>query len=542
MCVLKRFLILLALTGCAFKVDPDGGPRNTTPPTIASTSPASGTTRMTEDEVTIRFSTYVDRAVTAAVVVQPAVRFRTSFAGDEITVRFAEPLVPNTTYALTVGTSWADARGNKPAQAHTIIFSTGDVIDSGRIGGVVSTQATDNVMVFCHPIDVDSAYAPRSTEAMYRLPIGASGTFRFEGLRDGEYRLLAVRDVNRNGMVDVNEDVGTASADAVVRDGRASDVRIAVAPARDRVAPVPTRARSVHAQGIHVQFSERIDSSVIGSSDVTVRDSVGAVIDVDAVWIPSDKRDIVMVRTMRPMSVGRHTIAITPNVVRDSAGMRMPDTTAPMSFTASAATYTYRAGIAGVSIADSAKRVPTDSKFMVRCTDALRDTTAVSCTLTQADVSVPVQVRMRTPAEIEIAPQAPLSSATWYRLRVGLGNDTTVTRAFQTADRVDPGAFVVTVIDSARISERYLLRVLDERGKVITTRIVRSDVDSLTITDLPPATYHLDVVVDVNGNGLYDAGDVDPWTPGEVVIPLDLKIQVRPRWTIEGLRAAIPTK
>lgn len=535
-------LLVVLLAGCAVKAPLSGGPRDTTPPTIEASTPASGTTRMADDEVTIRFSSYVDRGVTTAVVVQPAIRIKTTYAGDEITVRFVEPLAPNTTYALSLGTSWADVRGNKPTEAYTIIFSTGTQIDTGRIGGKVSAPSAENVMVFCHPIDVDTLYAPRTTPAKYRLPVGASGTFRFDGLRDGRYRVLAVRDANRNGMVDANEDVGTASSDVTVLNGQASAVALALAAAKDRVPPLPMRARSTHAHDVQVTFSERIDSSHITPSDITILDSMQAPVEAVAAWIPSDKRDLLVIRTRGPMSAGRHTVAVAAQAVRDSAGLAMPDTTRPLSFQASSVAFAYRPSIITISVADSAKRVPTDKPIIIRLSEALRDTTQLTCTVTQADAMVPARLVMRSPAQAEVVFDQPLTPSAWYRLTVNLGADTTIVRTFQTADRVDPGAFTLTVIDSARIAETYLLRILDDRGGVVTTRQVRTGTDSVTVAGLPPATYSLDVVVDANRNGLFDAGDVDPWIPGETRIPLDIKVQVRPRWTVEGLRVAIPTK
>lgn len=497
---------------------------------------------MADNDVVIRFSTYVDRSVTTAVVVQPAVRVRTSYAGDEITVSFIDPLSPNTTYALSLGTSWADVRGNKPTQAYSVIFSTGDQIDTGRIGGSVSTPSAENVMVFCHPIDVDTLYAPRTTPAKYRLPVGTSGAFRFDGLRDGRYRVLAVRDANRNGMVDANEDVGTAPSDVTVQSGHSPAVVLSLAPAKDRVPPSPMRARSTHAQDVQVTFSERIDSSHVTPADITILDSMQAVVDVVATWVPSDKRDVLMIRTRAPMMAGRHTVALAPRAVRDSAGLAMSDTVRPLSFQASSTAYAYRPAIASISVADSAKRVAINMPISIRLSDALRDTSLLACTLTQADADVPIRQIMRSAAEAVIMFDRPLTPSAWHRLTVRLGSDTTIVRAFQTADRVDPGAFTLTVIDSAKIADTYLLRIMDDRGKVVTTRRVRTGTDSVTVTDLPPATYSIDAVVDANENGLFDAGDVDPWTPGEARIPLDIKVQVRPRWTVEGLRVAIPTR
>ena len=524
------------LTACAFKVAPEGGPRDTTPPTVIGSDPASGTTSFSGNAIAIRFSTYVDRAVTQAVTVQPATRIRTTYAGDEITIALLDTLIPNTTYAVTLGTSWADMRGNRPALAPSIIFATGPAIDTGKVSGTVQGASLDNVVVFCHPMVDDTSYAPRRTPARYRTPIGVTGDFVMRGLPDGRYRLLAVRDANRNGVVDPGEDLGTATRDAVISGGGQDDVTMTLAPARDRVPPSVTRVRAIDQRVLHITCNERIDSSALTPAAVTVFDSTGSAQHVDAVWTVPDRPEVFAVRLTEVMQPGRYRLRAAAGSIRDSAGLVNVDTS-EQTFTASTRPHDARMRIRSVTMADSARGVRAPWNVGIGL-DAPPDAIAVKAVLVQDTTDIPVSVTTHG-AAIDVRPTMALANATMYTLRCTIGADTSIRRTFTTGDRVDPGTFSGVVIDEAAMAERYVLRLLDDRKNVVRSLVVRGG-DTINVEALPPATYAMDVIVDGNGDMTLQTGDVEPWTFGEARIPVSATVQIRPRWTIDDVRIIIP--
>lgn len=534
-------MLCAVVAGCAFKVAPDGGPRDTTPPTLVGSSPASGTTSFRGTSVDLRFSTYIDRSVTQAITVQPATRIRTSYAGDEISIAFLEPLLPNTTYSVTLGTSWSDVRGNRPASAYGIIFSTGVDIDTGSVTGIVQGASLDNTVVFCQRMQADAttdtAYAPRRTPARYRIPIGSTGAFTVRGLADGRYRLLAVRDANRNGMVDAGEDLGTATRDAVIAQGSTDTVTMTLAPARDRVAPTITRVRALNERVTHVTFSERIDSSDLSVDAVSIVDSMSVPQAVDAVWNVADRADVMAVRTTTALRAGRYTLRVRPGAIRDSAGLTMVDTAA-QTFNASATAYEARQRIRSMSLADSARNVPLPFMATLLLDHPPATSMPINVSLRRDSVELPVTVTTRG-ARLDVGTEAPLAPAGAYTLRIDIGSDTTLRRTFTTAERIDPGTANGRLIDEARIASSYILRCLDEKKRPVRNIVVR-DGDSVSVDALPPATYGFDAFVDVNGNGQFDAGTEEPWTFGEPKLPVRATVTIRPRWTVDGLRIVLP--
>lgn len=211
----------LIFTGCALKVAPTGGKPDTTPTHVASISPPSGTRNLTNPEFTVEFDDYVDRSIRNDITVIPAARINSSYSGNEISIWFDDVLKSNTTYAITIGTNWKDLRGNSAQEATNIIFSTGPDIDSGSIQGKISARGFQNLVIFVYPNSdtLGSTFDARKTIAPYQVPVGTMGAFAVSGLRDGLYRVIAVRDGNRNGLVDFDEEYGTAQKDIQIDKG-----------------------------------------------------------------------------------------------------------------------------------------------------------------------------------------------------------------------------------------------------------------------------------------------------------------------------------
>ena len=231
-CVVVVLFTSVLLSSCAMKVAPTGGPQDRTPAIVTEIEPPSGTRNMTEDRVTFSFDDYIDRSVRNAFVIQPTTRFSTSYAGNEVDVIFEEPLRPNTTYVITLGTDYRDVRGNTPSEAVAMVFSTGPDLDSGKVTGTVTAPSTKGLEVFLYSSAdaLPDSFDPRSAKPDYRLPIGATGSFRVGGLKDGIYRVIIIRDENKNTTLDANEDFVFAPEDVSVISGAAYPLSLLLGP------------------------------------------------------------------------------------------------------------------------------------------------------------------------------------------------------------------------------------------------------------------------------------------------------------------------
>ncbi|MBC8125311.1 MAG: Ig-like domain-containing protein, partial [Candidatus Kapabacteria bacterium] len=276
------------------KVAPGGGPKDTTPAVVTSVDPVTGTTSLKERSITFEFDDYVDRSIRNAITVLPNARFSTSYGGDELEVTFEEPLDTNTTYTVTIGTEWTDLRGNKPTESFTTVFSTGERIDTGSIEGIVNGASLANVVLFCYQRadTLPESFSPRTTVPKFRLPVGSSGMFILKGLPDGLYRVIAVRDENRNGLLDNSEDFVVSPSDVRITNGVAPQVVLLIGRAIDRDPPVIARARSVTQQLITLEFSETVVPVVGWHNAISLTDNSGGSVSIAAMWLekkPGDK-------------------------------------------------------------------------------------------------------------------------------------------------------------------------------------------------------------------------------------------------------------
>jgi len=220
----------LILASCAMKVAPTGGDPDKTPAAVVKTVPADRTLNVNDQTIVFEFDDYVDRGVRNSITIQPIVKFSSTYGGDELTVTIEEDLLPNTTYAITLGTDWRDLRGNTPVSASTIIFSTGPSLDSGTITGTVSTASqTDLIVVaYANADKLDTAFNPMTVPPNYRIPVGSNGSFVIGGLRDGNYRVLSVRDRNRNALIDIGEEFSIDHSDLTITNGTSRKVGLRI--------------------------------------------------------------------------------------------------------------------------------------------------------------------------------------------------------------------------------------------------------------------------------------------------------------------------
>lgn len=547
----------ILLGGCAMKVAPTGGPRDTEPAVVIETEPRNGATNVVDPEVRFVFDDYVDRSVRNAITVLPAVRFQTSYAGDEIVITFTDSLAPATTYTVTLGTTWTDVRGNTPTQSYTIAFSTGDVLDSGVIAGKAYGPSLASATVLCYPrMQFDSAsFSPSSTRALYAQPLGTSGAFSLRGLADGRYRVIVVRDENRNMLVDGSEEYCIAPNDVMVTRGRADMLSLLLGSPLDTIGPVVQRVRAMSNHTLMMQLSEPAryrDRSL----PITLRSS-DRVDTAHALWLESVPSDKAFIRAPRALDTVRYVIDVPHGVFQDSLGL--PSAASALAKPEDMQTRGSR--VPDTATVAIARRIPADSAQDLGLTDPLRIVFTQPIDTARARLEVwhtsergaqSVRVEWTDPTTLAIIPTTSRSPQTWYATEITMRSmwarngtmtkDTSLRISHRTQQRPpDPGIVRGRLVDSLvsiPSTANLVLRLLDEKRRVVATQRIDTS-RAIAFDAVPPGTYSIDVFDDRNGNGRYDHGVLAPWTAGELWWPTSSTLSVRPRWTVDDLRVVI---
>ena len=521
-------------TGCAERGTLSGGTRDTTAPYITYSTPKGGSLMVTEPLVTIGFSDYVQKDIRNAISIQPRTQFTTSYAGDEITIEFAEPLRDTTTYAITLGTQWKSLKGNEPRQAYSVVFSSGPNIDTGKIQGFVRAIPTSGVVVLCYLL-------PDTSTVAYSVQLGNNGQFEIPALRDGNYRVVAVRDANNNLVPDATEDLAVASFDVVVTQSTPAHTNLYLQSALDTTAPLALRTRATFSTEIQLEFSEPI---VLQSGNVTLSDSSGATLDVSPLFQRKPKSTTASVRPRLPLGTGVHTIVIGKGAVTDSAGNANAEQRLSLPVRTALPPDTTKFRVLTTPPKDTTEVRATDSSIVLVFSQPVSQSIVPRASISTNTGSLNTRVVWRSANEMEIQSSTPLMANTKYTMFINLDTiqssqgDTLVNAfrdlTFRTEGRKDFGSASGVVIDSISNNQTLLLRAVGANGRIVQTVRVKSD-GTFMLDSLPPGEYTVDFIVDTDGNGLLTRGSLKPFKPSERWIPTTTTLRIRARWAVEGV-------
>jgi hypothetical protein len=209
----------LALTGCARKGAPSGGPPDVTPPRVLSAAPDSGAARVALDApLSITFSEGMEpRSTGEAVSLAPRVDIKQRrWKGRQLSLVLGQPLKAGQTYTLFLAATARDAHGNNLEAGRTIVFSTADSFPPGLIEGRIAARGfnAEGTYLWCYGGDRMPDSTARDFDALGLADAG--GHFRIPGLPvPARYHLWAFADLNRNRSYEPDKDV-LAPADTVI--------------------------------------------------------------------------------------------------------------------------------------------------------------------------------------------------------------------------------------------------------------------------------------------------------------------------------------
>ena len=137
-------LSLSGLFGCASTGSPGGGLYDETPPVLKNSNPAVGATGVKNKKIILHFDENIklDNAMEKMTVSPPQGKQPTIQSNAKtVTIELQDELLPNATYSIDLGDAVQDNNEGNPMESLSLLFSTGDHIDSLRISGYVLNAA-----------------------------------------------------------------------------------------------------------------------------------------------------------------------------------------------------------------------------------------------------------------------------------------------------------------------------------------------------------------------------------------------------------------
>ncbi len=215
------FFILITfvlICSCANRGRPSGGPEDETPPVIIKTSPENFSINFTDDEIKIQFDEYIkinnlqkNLIISPPMDPEPIITPLGS-ASKSITIKITDTLLANTTYSFNFGESIEDNNEGNPYPYYKYVFSTGDYIDSLKIGGVISDalERTPEEFVSVMLYEVDSSYTDsviyQKKPKYVATTKDSTSIFELANLKEGKYLMVALKDESGNYIYEPKTD------------------------------------------------------------------------------------------------------------------------------------------------------------------------------------------------------------------------------------------------------------------------------------------------------------------------------------------------
>ncbi|NEM96368.1 Ig-like domain-containing domain [Pontibacter burrus] len=523
--------IALVFAGCASVGSPEGGAKDTTPPTLVRSNPADQQLNVSTKTITLEFDESVQQNnLQRELLITPNTqnKYQVRYKNDVMNLIFEQPLQDSTTYIFNFRDGIADITEKNLAKGLKLSFSTGNYIDSSRVSGTVVkmlTQEPEKEAVVALYRAKDTLDI-RKSRPYYQTQADANGNFTLENIKEGSYRIFALQDANKNSLYEEIERIGfKAEPINITSDSQQVKLQTAII---DTKKPISLQ-RQKQLDRFTLTYTEGLSSFVVTSTNR--RDTI-------ATKITPDGKTAELFRSQK-FSSGKLLVAAL-----DSAGNSSVDTL-QIDF---GTDYTQRIQGAQLKVINGNQQAQTyrpgqrlTIEFQGQVT--IKGTTPI---LIQADTAnrtplrYPQDLRLdRTQTEISFTVPKLASRQQPYLIVLDS------TQIIPVHDKKFPMQPIQITIAEAqglgsvrgtiapRTQTHFILQLLNGQNKVV--KELRNQ-RNFIFRDLSPGTYKFRVILDSNNNGRWDSGSPDFKKEPEQVYMHPDQIDIRANWDLEDIR------
>jgi len=553
--ILKVVALSLLVSSCAQVVAPGGGKRDNDAPKIVKYSPDSAQLNFNSNTIELTFDEYIQlKDLNNQLLISPPLATMPDFKVKNKTLTITldkTELKPNTTYSINFGNALQDINENNPNENFSYIFSTGSFIDSLKVKGKVQTafdhKAEKGIFVMLYANMDDSAVYKSQPD--YFAKTTADGSFQVNNVRQGKYKIVALKDANANYKYDGDaESIGFS--DTIVNPSERKEIKLEIFkerankifvkrylnPAYGKITVVLNEGTDSirltnltnDQKGVQefVNFSKNKDTITYWVKNYT-KDSLKLQVSNGSVII--DTLEFKMIKLEDALKSKRNPLKLS--VVKGPGGNQQFDLGSEIQIVFSQPI----ASIDGTTILK-------EDSVVSYCSYYLRDNNQ-SVFLTRWDSTNRVK-DPNNPGVMIIAPIKEVIAAqkenTKYHMLIlpgtftdifGLKNDS-IKLDFKTREAKYYGSLKLKVNVTENATGKYIVQLLDEHETVVKEDII-SKTSTLTYDYLHPDKYHLKMIYDENGNGKWDSGDYLKKIQPEKVIFNPETITIRSNWDAE---------
>lgn len=547
------FLFVALLAGCAKQGMPTGGPKDVTPPVQKRTVPDNRTLSFTDNQFYIEFDEYVVlKDADNNVLVSPPLKNKPEIKtkGHGIQVKIKDTLAENTTYLFQFKDAIADFNEGNLLPSLEYVFSTGSYIDSMTVRGRVVDALTfepreEAVSVWLMSVSEAERFmatygdsAASAPTLAYTTRCNKDGSFSFNYIKPGTYRLFAVQDENKNHQIDPNESMGFLTEDVTARNLKDSVLVDSVLKCSADIDKIEL-----------LVFSPESDRQRITGSGFTAAGKVRIATQLpmqapdikcdgeEILWRLNAKRDTLTLWTMRQKCDSLRLVVSDASGIADTLKLRWKpkkgtsaaSTTNEMKFNYNKLPYydtlslLFSTPLAVGQTADSAVRV-------VRLNDSVETVCPLVVDSNLLRANIVFDFKQGENYSV-VVPKGCLKNI-YNQYNDSLKTAVSVTKA------EEYGNLAVEVRDSTlRLPPDYftIVQLLDEKGTVVVSKKAFANVIKAPFPHLKPGKYRVRAILDENRNGKWDTGDFAAGIQPERVVYMPKTLDIRANWDFEEI-------
>ncbi len=203
---LAIILVSFLVWKCARQTQPSGGPKDTDPPELVSSTPDNGQKNFKGTNIELSFDEFVKlKDAKEEILISPSPGAKTKFSAikNRVTIVPENPWKDSTTYSIAFRNGIQDINESNPTDDLHLAFSTGPTIDSLKLSGLVTEafkeKPAEKMTVALYQSDTFDIFQHKPT---YFTKTNKTGRFQIQNMKAGKYYVYAFNDKSKNAKVD----------------------------------------------------------------------------------------------------------------------------------------------------------------------------------------------------------------------------------------------------------------------------------------------------------------------------------------------------
>lgn len=516
--VLAILVAILLVTGCAKQGYPSGGPKDTEPPKTIGCRPQNSSRHFAQRQFYIEFDEYVVlKNADANVLISPPMVQKPEFStkGKGVLVKLKDTLQPNTTYLFQFKEAIADFTEGNPLPSYEYVFSTGDRMDTMMIAGRVEAARDGKPW---KDIVAVSAFRPNDSTPAYVTRTDKSGNFAFHYIPEGQYRLVAMEDNNKNWLPDSNEAIGWDTALFAAQDSIDS-TRLTVLRMSS-----PDRSQQ---RVLKAEFVERGKVSITTLRPMQHPSVKGEPLE----WRLNPRGDSLTVWFLNEKCDSTVLVLLDEDQLRDTLKLRYRASVGKSKKGSSQRT----AMPLMYALCDGKKAFYDDMQIAFSCPVTAKEIPARLELTNVKDSTSKMVALLLDSAGMRAKLDTILKSGAEYRIRIPAGlfvdlyGHPTDSLVFKATPR-DYGTITLNI--NNLLNHPLVVEVLDKKDSVVQYKTLKQS-GLLRFSMLSEGEYRLRAVYDVDGNAQWTTGDYLSGRQPELFEMYEKTLQVREKWELE---------